>query len=103
MVDDGPMAWRERLTSAVRRSDEPEAVVDGWLETAGMYAEHLTETGSRCHRNDGSTRFCHWKATRLDNDDPAAEPAPAVGVRCTIHPGGRYLDSRARLDPEDLG
>jgi hypothetical protein len=25
-----------------------------------------------------------------------------VGVRCTIHPGGRYLDHTARLDPEDF-
>jgi hypothetical protein len=66
-----------------------------WLATAAKYAAKLTETGSRCHLNDGTTRFCHWQA----EESPAGE----VGVRCTIHRGGRYLDSGARLDPEDFG
>ncbi len=71
-----------------------------WLATATKYANHLTETGSRCHLNDGSTRFCHWAAEELPM--AADEVGPGVGVRCTIHPGGRYLDSSARLDPEDF-
>lgn len=69
------------------------------MATAAAYAARLTETGSRCHRNDGSTRFCHWQAAEL----PAVgDGRPRVGVRCTIHPGGRYLDSSARLDPQDF-
>ena len=77
-------------------SDEREE----WMATAAGFAARLTETGSRCHLNDGSTRFCHWRAEEL----PPAKPGggPMVGVRCTIHPGGRYLDSTARLDPEDF-
>lgn len=70
------------------------------MATAAKYATHLTETGSRCHRNDGSTRFCHWQAQELSPAEAGAPPL--VGVRCTIHPGGRYLDSDARLDPEDF-
>ena len=69
------------------------------MATASKYARHLTESGSRCHLNDGSVRFCHWQAEALPAADP--EAGPSVGVRCTIHPGGRYLDSSARLDPED--
>ena len=64
------------------------------MTAAAGYAARLTETGSRCHLNDGSTRFCHWQAEEL--------PQGRVGVRCTIHPGGRYLDSTARLAPEDF-
>jgi hypothetical protein len=70
------------------------------MATAAKYAAHLTETGSRCHRNYGSTRFCHWQAQELSSTETATPPT--VGVRCTIHPGGRYLDSSARLDPEDF-
>ena len=33
--------------------------------TADLYARKFTETGSRCHRNDGSPRFCHWAAQEL--------------------------------------
>ena len=69
------------------------------MATAAAYAARLTETGSRCHLNDGSTRFCHWQAQALPT---AGDAQPGVGVRCTIHPGGRYLDSSARLDPEDF-
>jgi hypothetical protein len=64
------------------------------MATATGFAARLSETGSRCHLNDGSVRFCHWQAEGLHADE--------VGVRCTIHPGGRYLDSSARLDPEDF-
>lgn len=71
-----------------------------WMATATMYAARLTETGSRCHRNDGSTRFCHWQAEELPPSEPGADAL--VGVRCTVHPGGRYLDSSARLDPGDF-
>lgn len=83
----------------LRRSRRPDERHE-WLATAAMYARGLTETGSRCHLNDGSDRFCHWRAEVL----PAADPdqPPGVGVRCTIHPGGRYLDSTARLAPEDF-
>ena len=70
------------------------------MATAAGFADRLTETGSRCHLNDGSTRFCHWHAQELPPTEPAAEPL--VGVRCTVHPGGRYTDSSARLDPEDF-
>lgn len=69
-----------------------------WLTTAAGYAARLTETGSRCHLNDGSTRFCHWQAQELPARD--AEGRSLVGVRCTVHPGGRHLDSSARLDAE---
>ena len=68
------------------------------MATAAGYAARLTETGSRCHLNDGSARFCHWQAEEI----PTASGEPEVGVRCTIHRGGRYLDSSARLDPEDF-
>ncbi len=64
------------------------------MATAAGFAVRLTETGSRCHLNDGSVRFCHWQAEGLSDG--------RVGVRCTIHPGGRYLDAGARLDPEDF-
>ncbi len=82
------------------RRSAPTDEREEWLATATKYAGHLTETGSRCDLNDGSTRFCHWAAQEL----PPAEAggATTVGVRCTIHPGGRYLDSSARLDPEDF-
>ena len=68
------------------------------MATAAKYAAHLTETGSRCDLNDGSVRFCHWGAEELPSSD--SEDPSTVGVRCTIHAGGRYLDSTARLDPE---
>ena len=70
------------------------------MATATKYANHLTETGSRCHLNDGSVRFCHWAAEELPSIQP--EGSSGVGVRCTVHPGGRYLDSSARLDAEDF-
>ena len=70
--------------------------------TAAMYARHLTETGSRCHLNDGRPRFCSWTAAGWETPRADGTIDRQVGVRCTAHPGGRYLDSRARLDPEDL-
>ncbi len=70
------------------------------MATAAGFAARLTETGSRCHLNDGSVRFCHWQAEELPATAPGREPM--VGVRCTIHPGGRYLDANARLAPEDF-
>jgi hypothetical protein len=70
------------------------------MATATKYANHLTETGSGCHLNDGAVRFCHWAAEELPSIEH--EGSAGVGVRCTIHPGGRYLDSSARLDPQDF-
>ena len=70
------------------------------MVTAAGYAARLTETGSRCHLNEGSSRFCLWEAQELP---PAESGGPRlVGVRCTMHPGGRYLDADARLRPEDF-
>ena len=66
-----------------RQVDEREE----WMATAAGYAAQLTEAGSRCHLNDGSVRFCHWRAELLPPAEPGGEPL--VGVRCTIHPGGR--------------
>jgi hypothetical protein len=97
MVDDGGMAWRDRLARRRRGSAGDE--LEQRMATGDLFASQLTETGSRCHLNDGSTRFCHWRATELDEE---FDDAPAVGVRCTIHPGGRSLDSSARLDLADL-
>ena len=94
MPDDGHM----RLPR-IRRPDLADPR-EAWMTTASKYASHLTESGSRCHLNDGSVRFCHWAAEELRLDDPP--DGLSVGVRCTIHPGGRYLDSSARLDPEDF-
>jgi hypothetical protein len=71
-----------------------------WMATARGFAQQLTEAGSRCHLNDGSVRFCHWQAEELPPTESGGEPL--VGVRCTIHPGGRYLDSTARLAPDDF-
>ena len=71
-----------------------------WMATAAMYAARLTETGSRCQLNDGTTRFCLWQAQELAASEP--EGSFRVAVRCTTHVGGRYLDSSARLDPEDF-
>lgn len=73
---------------------------DEWMATAAGYANQLTESGSRCHLNDGRTRFCQWQAQELEPKEPGG--APLVGVRCTVHPGGRYLDASARLRPEDF-
>ena len=70
------------------------------MATASGYADQLTETGSRCHLNDGNPRFCQWHAEELPPAEPGGEPL--VGVRCTVHPGGRYLDADARLAPEDF-
>jgi hypothetical protein len=117
MGDDCPMAWRARLSLSGRGKHDDEH--EQWLATAGKYARHLTETGSRCHLNEGSTRFCHWEATVLEratlaDEAPPLDPAPqarvaasdqpaaSVGVRCTIHAGGRYLDSTARLGSDDF-
>lgn len=88
-----------RLPRLLRRQGSG-SVHDERMAIAAKYARHLTESGSRCHLNDGSVRFCHWRGEDL----PAADGAgpPDVGVRCTIHPGGRYLDHTARLDPEDF-
>ena len=69
-----------------------------WMASATGYANRLSETGARCHLNDGSTRFCHWRAVELPATD--AEGRHLVGVRCTIHPGGRHTDPSARLAPE---
>jgi hypothetical protein len=71
-----------------------------WMATATGFAHQLTEAGARCHLNDGSTRFCHWRAEELVPVEP--DGAPLVGVRCSVHPGGRCLDSDARLSPEDF-
>lgn len=116
MADDGPMKWRARL-SRPGRGQHPDQHEE-WLATAGKYARHLTEAGSRCHLNERSTGFCHWEGTVLGPSTPAEESAsrsvsqdqaassdesvPAVGVRCTIHRGGRYLDSNTRLRPNDF-
>jgi hypothetical protein len=70
------------------------------MATATSYAHQLTESGSRCHLNAGSTRFCQWQAQKLEPKEPGGEAL--VGVRCTIHPGGRYVDPSARLRPEDF-
>ena len=70
------------------------------MATATGYANQLTEAGARCHLNDGSTRFCHWHAEELEPREPGAERL--VGVRCTVHPGGRYVDPDARLRPEEF-
>lgn len=94
------MGWRERLRR--KHQGSPASEREEWLATADTLAQHLTETGSRCHLNDGRSRFCHWEGTELpaagDGDGRVIE----VGVRCTIHPGGRYLDSTARLDPGEF-
>jgi hypothetical protein len=95
--DDGRMKL-PRLRRPAGPADEREE----WLTTASKYARHLTETGSRCHLNDGAPRFCHWQATELPAHDAEGRPTHLVGVRCTVHPGGRYLDSCARLGPEDF-
>jgi hypothetical protein len=86
----------------LRRSPAPADEREEWLATASKYARHLTETGSRCHLNDGTPRFCHWHAAELPATDAEGGQAIMVGVRCTSHPGGRYLDSEARLAPEDF-
>ena len=39
---------------------------DEWMATAAGYANQLTESGSRCHLNDGRTRFCQWQAQELE-------------------------------------
>jgi hypothetical protein len=113
MADDGAMRWLRR-----RPRRAPRDTLEEWLATAATYAEELTRTGARCHLHEGgppgegsstnedtapserSPRFCHWRAEVLQGDDPAAEVR--VGVRCTMHPGGRYLDASARLAPEDF-
>ena len=73
-----------------------------WLATASTYARELTETGSRCHLNDGQRKYCLWEAVELDGQDPTGAPASMVGVRCTAHEGGRCLDADARPDPTDF-
>ncbi len=73
----------------------------GWRRP-GSIARHLTETGSRCHLNDGRPRFCSWAAAEWQVSG-TGERSERVGVRCTVHPGGRYLDSQARLAPDDFG
>ena len=90
--------------SRLRRKRAPQDEHEQRLTTAAMYARRLTETGSRCHLNDGTVRFCHWQATELPLSGGGGEvdPATFVCVRCTIHPGGRYLDSAARLEPHDF-
>ncbi len=82
------------------RRSEPVDESAEWMAMAAGYAARLTETGSRCHLNDGTTRFCHWQAQELPRKDAAGRSL--VGVRCTIHPGGRHLDSSARLEPADF-
>lgn len=83
-----------------RRSTEPADPIEEWMTTAAGYADRLTETGSRCHLNGGNPRFCHWRAEELPPVEPGG--SPRVGVRCTIHPGGRHVDPDARLAPEDF-
>jgi hypothetical protein len=84
------------------RAPSPADEREEWLGTASMYARHLTETGSRCHLNDGQPRFCSWRAMELPATDAEGRHTTMVGVRCTSHPGGRYLDASARLAPEDF-
>ncbi len=72
------------------------------MATAGQYARQLTESGSRCHLNDGARRFCFWEAAELPATDADGQAVLMVGVRCTVHEGGRYLDSDARLGPDDF-
>ena len=79
-----------------RATDEQEE----WLATAAGFADQLTMSGSRCDLDDGSTRFCHWQALELAATD--ADGRHLVGVRCTVHPGGRHTDASARLAPEDF-
>jgi hypothetical protein len=75
---------------------------EDWLATASTYASELTEAGARCHLNDGQRKFCLWQAMELDGHDPSGDPAPMVGVRCTVHEGGRCLDADARPDLADF-
>jgi hypothetical protein len=70
------------------RRNERQDPHDEWMATATGYANQLTESGSRCHLKE------------LESKEPGG--APLVGVRCTIHPGGRYVDANARLRPEDF-
>jgi hypothetical protein len=72
------------------------------MATATGFAERLTETGSRCHLNDGKPRFCSWQAVELPATDASGESVTMVAVRCKVHPGGRFLDANARLAPEDF-
>jgi hypothetical protein len=98
-----PMSHDGRMKlPRLRRSEGPVGEREEWLMTASTYARQLSETGSRCHLNDGSPRFCHWRAAELPATDAAGHQVIVVGVRCTVHPGGRYLDSSARLAPEDF-
>jgi hypothetical protein len=97
MSDDGRMK-----VPRLRPSPVPTEEREEWLTTASEYARQLTETGSRCHLNDGAPRFCHWQAAELPATDAEGRQTIMVGVRCTSHPGGRYLDSDARLAPEDF-
>jgi hypothetical protein len=89
------------MVPASDRAVLPEELEE-WLATASKYARHLTETGSRCHLNRGRPRFCSWEAKELPATEPDRGPTTMVGVRCTSHLGGRFLDSTARLDPEDF-
>lgn len=88
------LPWRRRPRPVDERAE--------WLATASMYARHLTETGSRCHLSDGRPRFCSWEAQEIPGTDAEGNPVATVNVRCTAHPGGRYLDADARLAPEDF-
>jgi len=38
----------------------------------------------------------------LNGQGPDGEPVPMVGVRCTVHAGGRCLDADARPDLADF-
>jgi hypothetical protein len=90
--------WRRRSRARSVPQDEHAER----LATAAKYARHLTETGSRCHLNAGRSRFCRWEATELSAAATGDDGVPPVAVRCSTHPGGRYLDSTARLDPADF-
>lgn len=91
----------DRFTRRVLRrgAREPTGLLEERLATARLFAGKLTEHGTRCDRNDGRTRYCYWQATELGEE---VDGAPAVGVRCTIHPGGRCLDSSQRLHWSEL-
>jgi hypothetical protein len=94
------MGWRKMLET--RSAPVVREEYEGWLATAATYAHELTETGARCHFNDSQRTFCLWEAMELDGQDPSGDPTPMVGVRCTVHDGGRCLDADARPDLADF-
>jgi|GEM_PF-5541990 len=95
-----PMGWGKMLRSQTVAVDREE--YEEWLATASQYARELTQTGSRCHLNDGQHKFCLWEAMELEGRDASGSPVPMVGIRCTVHEGGRFLDADARPDLADF-